>query len=887
MKKKVIRGILASSVLTTSGLAPVLVHAQLAPTLTAEAEGLGQVTVTGVRQSLESARNAKRNATQFVDAIVADDVGKLPDRNVAESLSRVSGVQVDRGIGEGSNVSIRGLRQNVTLFNGREILDSTGRGGTGLDQLGTPTYGLMSLIPSELISNLEVTKLAGSEQIAGGLGGVVDIRSRMPLDGAEQNVGKVGVSYDQLPEKSGSELFGLITRKFDNNRLGVLASVSYAKRAIGQQGLDTFAGYRTFSDASVTPAKTRFGNQDIRANDIQEDRKKTGFNAAVQWKPNKDFELVADTFVSKLESARDRYWIGFNPTSGLTNATYSPNNILLTGTAAVPVLVNTEFADVKSDLASSSVRVKYAITESLKGAAEATAGKATSSYHQRYMRLQPLTTIPTSVDFDLTNGSFGAFKINGINLSDASALRQTIMFDSNFQAATDSRALKADLKQSFESSWVESVELGARLNQLASTQNPEIADIRPAGGIPATALGSFLTTYSNPSFAAGNFAGIPRSYLVPSRDAFNSCSSFTNFPAISQSIQCLNPAAQITSLASTFEIKEKFEEGYLKLNYDAEIAKTNVSGNFGLRAVQRTLESVGNLINTAGVAVPATSLRTDNELLPSAVARLAISSDTIVRIGAAKVLAFPNTADLNNGVRLFAPVITNGVTTVPGTGTGGSPQLNPFKATQFDFSIENYFGKQGVASLGLFNKDVSSFIIQRQIAENYGGIEYLVNRKVNGEGATVRGAEVLVQLPFYFLPAPANAFGMMATYSYIDSQTPIKDINGRVLPFPGLSKNNVNLVGYYEEGPLSVRLALNWRDEYLVGLSAANTGIFNAAYTDLSATLRYDFSKSMSFNLEANNLLNSELRTFDGSSEGLRNNAIYGRVYKASLSMKF
>jgi outer membrane receptor protein involved in Fe transport len=132
-------------------------------TLTPEQE----IVVTGVRQSLDKARAIKRDSTQFVDAIVASDIGSLPDTNVAESLARVSGVQLDRGIGEGTSIAIRGLRQNVTLYNGRELFDPTGRGGSGIDELGGSTYGLLALIPSELVASLQVTKLAGSDQIAG------------------------------------------------------------------------------------------------------------------------------------------------------------------------------------------------------------------------------------------------------------------------------------------------------------------------------------------------------------------------------------------------------------------------------------------------------------------------------------------------------------------------------------------------------------------------------------------------------------------------------------------------------------------------------------------------------------------------------------------------
>lgn len=909
MAMKVICGLVATTVLTSGGVSPALAQTAETPAAPAAPQAAAGATppaaaasqpqapaavppattvveITGIRSSLESARNQKRNAIQFVDDIVADDIGKLPDRNVAESLSRVSGVQVDRGIGEGTNVSIRGLRQNVTLFNGREIFDATGRGGTGLDQLGTSTYGLMALVPSELISTLEVTKLAGANQMSGGLGGIVDIRSRLPLDEGNRVVGKAGLTYDQLPGKTGGEFFGLVSRRFDDNRLGIMAALSHDERRLSQQGLDTFAGYKRFSDTTTTPPTPRYGDQDVRASDIEENRRKTGLNAALQWRPASGYEVVADTFLSRLDSARDRHWIGFNPTAGLTSAVYSDNDILVAGHANTPVHTDTEFADVKADIASTAVRAKYVLTDSLQGSAEISDGRSTASYHQRYMRLQSLPSLATSVDFDLRQGSFGAFTINGVDLTDPSQMNATILFDSWYRAKTDNKAARVDFSRAFDDSWLDSIDFGTRFSRIDSSQNPLVVDIRPTN-LSATQLGDYLTTYSNGSFASGDFAGLPRSYLAPSRSAFTGCRAFTSLPAISQNAACLDPASQLTSVASTFDIDEKFTEGYLKANFDTAPGGAGVSGNVGVRMVHRELVSVGSLIDPSGATQPNTATQTNNEALPSAVARIAMTKDTVLRLGAARVVSFPNTADLNNGVRLYAPTYTNGVLTSPGTGTGGSPHLQPFKATQVDVSFEKYFGRQGMASLGLFNKDVSTYIVQKQISETYGGVDYLVNRAVNGEGAKVRGAEFLVQLPFYFLPDPFNGFGTMVTYSFIDSKTPVHDAAGRTLTFPGLSRNNVNFVGYFERGPLSVRLALNWRDKYLMSLSAANTGVYSDAYTDMSSTLRYDFSKSLSLGLEADNLLNSKMRTYDGSTEGLRTNSMYGRIFKADVTFKY
>jgi len=873
-KRLIPRALFGASSLTLA------IHAAFAQT-PPEPEKVDTIVITGIRQSMESALKTKRDATQIVDAIVAEDIGKLPDRNVAESLARVSGVQVDRGIGEGTGISVRGLRQNVTLFNGREILDSTGRGGVGLDQLGSSTYGLLGLVPSELISALEVTKLAGADQLSGGIGGVVDIRSRLPLDGPSaqirQLVGKVGLTHDQLPGKTGKELFVLGSAKFAENTVGVLLSLSGDDRQLGQQGLDTFSGYRSF----VEGGSTRFGNQDARVQDLQESRDKRGYNAVLQWRASSTLEIVADTFKSTLEGQRNRYWLSFNPTGGLTNARYSANNILLAGSATGAVLSNTEMVDVESDVSSSAVRARWDLSPATQLRAEYATGRATSTYAQRYFRLQPLAGVNANISFDFTQGDFGTYAVSGLNLSDPAALRFTILFDNVYRARTDNDALRVDLRHKFDQGWLSSVEAGLRRHEIDSRQNPLRADIRPAGGIVGTALSGVLGGYNNAQFSP--VTGMPGSYLVATR-ALANCSAL---PSTASDPQCLNPGATVNALSSTFRIDETFNEAYGKVNLDGDLGSRGWSGNVGVRLVRRSLASTGNLIAANGTATPTTVNRDDSETLPSAMLRVDLSPGWVARAGAAKVVAFPNTADLNNGVSLSNNALfVNGVQTQPGTGSGGAPNLDPFRATQFDLSVEHYFGKQALASVGLFNKDVSSFIVQQQRAETYGGINYLINRKVNGAGASVKGAEFLLQLPLYFLPAAFDGFGVMATYSYIDSKTPVTDASGRQLPLPGLSKNNVNLVGYFERGPLGVRLAYNWRDEYVIGLSAAATGIYNDAYKDFSATARYEFSPKLSLNFEANNLLNSQQRTYDGVSEGLRTNNIFGRIYKLSLQFK-
>jgi iron complex outermembrane receptor protein len=853
-----------------------------------EAKTLGEVSVSGIQGSLQAARDLKHDSTQIADAVVADDIGKLPDTNVAESLGRVSGVQLVRGMGEGSDILVYGLHENVYLFNGREIYDSTGRGGIGLDQLGTSTYGLLTLVPSPLISQLVVTKLPSADQIDGALGGVIDINTRMPLYGdSNQNVVSVSGTYSDMSRRVGGQGFAQLSARSKDDRWGALISASYSHAEVDQQGLDTYSGYVAYKDPT-NPSITRYGDSDMRAETINDNRDKTGVSAIVQFRPVKGVEITADTFYSHQQAERDRYWLSFNPTSGLTDAVYSSNNILLAGKSTTPVLSNTEVADINSDVWSTALKAAFHTGTHLEGSAEVSFDKSTANYDQLYLRLQPAAGVKSVVNFDLRNGSFGSFNISGVNLSDPSQMDMSLLFDNDYRAETTSPEVRSDWTYSFDSDTWQAFDFGVRFNALNSNQDPLRASITPAGGIPATELADFLSIYSNNNFLPGEFTGLPRSYLASSRSVLNSCADFTAFPQISQNPQCLNGAANALAYAGTFGIDEDFYEGYSKVDWGTQVDNMPLSGNFGFRYIQRHLDSRGNLLTASGEPLPTDYTRTDNEWLPSAVATLNITDSLLLRGGAARVVAFPDTQDLNNGVTLNNnAVFQNGVQIAPGTGSGGAPSLDPFKATQFDMSLEYYYSPQGLVSGGVFYKNISTFIIEKQSAETYSGVDYLINREVNGNHAKVDGAELLAQVPFTFLPDVLKGFGAVATYTYVNSETPVKDGTGQSLTFPGLSKNNYNLIFYYERGPFSTRVAYNWRDRFFYGLSSANTAIYNDSYSDLDASVSYNFTERLSLQLEASNLLNSQQRTYDGYSEGIRTDFEYGRNYMATVTWRF
>ncbi|TQV70551.1 TonB-dependent receptor [Exilibacterium tricleocarpae] len=858
---------------------------------------LEEIVVSGIRSSRQAGLSNKRNSAQFVDSIVSDDIGKLPDANVAESLGRISGVQIDRGIGEGSDISIRGQRQNVILYNGRQIFDATGRGGNGLDQLNTSSYGLLTLVPSEIISSLEVSKLAAASDIEGGLGGIVNITTRKPLDTpGMQFVGSVAGTYEDLADENGHELFAMFSNTFADDTIGVLLTATSSSRELAEHGLNTFSGYGVIADNS-SPLSDADGSPvsddpngdgvsglfhlDPRLQQIAEERERGGFSAVLQWQPNDDMEVVFDTFYSQLESDRDRHWIGYFAGFGPhTDVVFDSNEILQSGIVTRPIQTNVEFAEVEAEILSSALRFDWLVTDNLTVSSEVSVTNSESSYDQLFFRLQSRTA--TDITYDFSRGDFGNFSFPA-DLTDPGQLNLAILFDQQFTAETDEVALRSDVEWMLDAGAFTSFEFGFRYQEL-ETENGQISvDIRPNLAADTAGFDTFITLFSNSDFLKGDLSQLPRTYLSASR-AFTGCESLAAFYTPEQQALCdekLNPTGP-GSLLNSYSIEEEFTSLYAKANFESSIGDMAVSGNIGVRYLERDMTSTGNQLvdSPAGglVVSPNVFDRTDDEFLPSAVVKVDVNDQLVVRLGAARVIAFPNTEDLNNGLQLFGDF----------RGVGGNPDLDPFDAIQLDASVEYYFDEGAIISLGVFDKDVDTFIFQSTQQEDIAGFPqpFTIAKKVNGDSADVKGLELLYEQQFTALPQPFDGLGIVATYSYIDSETPLEDNNGRKLTLPGLSENNVNLIVYYETDTFGVRLAYNWRDEYLQGVGPANTGIFFNNYADLSATVNWDINDRYSLNFEALNLLDSQLETYNAVEDALRTNAEYGSIYKLTFTAR-
>lgn len=235
------------------------------------------------------------------------------------------------------------------------------------------------------------------------------------------------------------------------------------------------------------------------------------------------------------------------------------------------------------------------------------------------------------------------------------------------------------------------------------------------------------------------------------------------------------------------------------------------------------------------------------------------------------------------------------VITSSGGGSGGNPALQPFRVNQFDLSIEWYPTRESLVSLAGFYKDVESFIYTRLVEEVLPGLDadpndsdpetpYRINRTFNGEGATIKGFEFQIKQPLTFLPGPFDGLGINATCTFIDSESGITDLRTRAdLPIEGLSRHSANPVGYYEKGPIGLRVGYSWRGRFLDKIGGSGDGVYYEPYETLSASVNIDITKELKLSLSGPNLLNSAVRKYSSFEEATQTFLENGRTFTANL----
>jgi TonB-dependent receptor len=803
------------------------------------------VTVSGVRKAAESAQKIKQNADNVIDSIVADDIGKFPDTNVAETLARVSGIQVRRDAGEANTTLIRGLPGIATFLNGREMFTTTGR------------YIQLRDIPSTMLQRADVYKSQSAEQIEGGIAGAVDVRTNRPFDfKGFQASAQLGAKNKDKAKATDPEGAAMVSNRWKTGfgEFGALLGVSYIKdRFHEERAFETFPIDKFFAAPSLT------GPDLVGIQDIYGQRKRTAQNFALQWKPNSDLELYAEGLYSKFKGHDETDFF-----VGLPWAT-SPDQIKVTkipGTNQTDTIDSTNTFTILSTQAraSESIAQQYAIG----GNWRATPGLRVSSEIARtissYDWVNPILDTNLNVDkvhvkTVVDGGAFAQYQ--GAALNDPTKIYLFQFFDRYGNDHGSSTDWRADVTWTPESDgFFKEFSGGVRLNDRKANSIKSLEG--SVGALPGVTMASIpgLSCTTQP-FSADY--GTPK-WSTP-------CADFmvANTGVVRKAVTG-NAAAKAIDPASFFQDKEKNYAVYGKAKIGFDLGAYPVDGVLGVRVTKTEEDLIGNSILN-GAYVPINTSSSGTDVLPSANFKLTLRPDLLARLALTKTLTRPDFAQLNPAT---AYVNSNG-TTVQASASGGNPELKPFTGKNLDASLEWYFARTGYASATVFRHNFDGYIMNRSVPEVFQGVTYQTSRPFNTDKGHLQGLELAYRQFYDGLPGFLNGLGLEANATYTQGGvTSSIDPNLEDKPFAGMSKLSYNVVVLYERDAFSGRLAYNWRSKFtqVYGDRPGNAGtspardLIAAPMSTLDGSLSYKIAPNLSVNLTGTNLLNFKYQDY-------------------------
>ncbi len=830
------------------------------------------VVITGIRQSLQEAADIKRAAPQVLDVITSEDVGKLPDSNVAEALQRVTGVQITRVFGEGQAVSIRGLQEVRVEVDGRTLLGFSARlSPPENDQLGRSS-GLDS-VPSSLFGRLEVRKSPLASDAEGGLSGSVNLVTPKPLSlPADTFRLRATGTYSEVSEEFEPGITGLYSTRLFDDRVGIMLSAEKQDRTSTVQAFErnNFLN-RNFTAGGVTtvrqtPVLLQYENFVV-------DRSRLGLNGAVQLALTPEFTLTADALYSELTTGRKQDFLSWRLPTGtnpVSNASLD-GNIVVAGQANGTLQVAGQIRNEPTESVLYGLNGVYE-NDRLTIESDAYFSKGTIDQTIQIITLQANNvpgifdfrngTVPslalgtTTVPFDAT--TFANFNPanNGVRSNRLLGLIEevTVKFDVDYEL-TDSLSLSAGIRYT---------DLFAKSNAYRSQTTRPRTEIEPFTGI--VGAGSFLPDIG------GSF---PRQFLttLPTYGYV-----FTTAQTAQPNPNPNAPSSLLPNAQRDYKLDEKTLAAYLMLSGETDIFGMPTKANAGVRIADTELE-VDTFRNVGALSTLVTDTNEYTKVLPSANVTFEVSPNFLVRAAAAQTLQRASIADL-------APSEFFNATNL--SVTGGNAELEPPVSTQADISLEYYTGRTSLISGAIFYKTVDNFIANfvtqgTDTDLDPQGRVLTFTRPENLATAEVRGFEIGTQQFFDFLPAPFDGFGVIANYTYSDSE----DNSG--FPLVAVSKNSYNLIGLYEKGPVSARLAYNWRDEAVFEFSEGRPS-FIGERSQLDAQFGYDINDRIQLSFQALNLSPDDSATFEYSGQNpvaLNSYALSERRYTVGVRAKF
>lgn len=912
----------------------------------APGNGLEEVVVTGVRASIVQGLDIKRDSIEIVDAIIAEDIGKFPDNNVVEALQRVTGVQVtDRGAGEVSVVTVRGLNDVTTTINGRNIFTSTGRAVALQD------------IPASLLNRVDVYKSRSADLIEHGIAGVIDIKTHRPFDfdGGRAVVATRAI-YQEQADEIDPNVSALFSNRWDTGlgEFGALLNISYAEtnfrdqtvtagaqlpfvtetpnpgspygpleriflthpavaeNPIWQPGLDLGLPTAPGSTLTINGEEQEYylARDAVFQPDFSGNRERPAANISLQLAPNDSSEYLFEVFYNGYRQTSFNslfftfvdWWGSVNPVDPI---------VLHPGTNVIKErFVNDAFGFNSGDYTKSKTDTylyalggKWDISDRFRLESELV--MQDSEFETEFFALQ-INRVAPRLFVDFNNGGgipslefFDNVATTGVDesdLTDVSLWNMGPLFDNGGKDEGDALTLTVD--GDYEADWgiITNIDFGLRYDDRGASTSSRTTSNNPPGGITTADFPGLMTTTTG--FYDGR-ADIPTAWAVPGVDGLTA-----NREAL-RTTYAFDPATLI--LRRNFDIDEATTSLHFVAEYDTEVAGRTLDGQFGLRYVtvdtDMTFYDYGAGFDQPPL-VTSDSVST-SQVLPSFMLRYALTEDLTARLAYGETLRRPNFVDLNPTI-FYTPDVTD---IGYGTATGGNPNLDPTESKNIDLSLEWYFAEGSALYATYFKRDIEGLVVpfRNVVIHNLpndtpdlGDYPFVLSQPDNASNGELDGFELgLVWFPEN-LPGLLDGFGVQASYTTLDSEqdVPQTDDAGNLtgvntLPIFGVSDTSYSIVLAYDKGDFDARLSYVWREDFLqrneAALFANPLGVYRAPEESLDFQLSYHMTDDIVITFDATNLTDEVYQEYYGGQPTIHNfsNAIFSRTYALGARFSF
>ncbi|MFP5392564.1 MAG: TonB-dependent receptor [Gammaproteobacteria bacterium] len=899
------------------------------------AEPVNQVVVKGIRRSLLNSMDTKRESSGVVDAISAEDIGKFPDQNLAESLQRITGVSIDRSGGEGKQITVRGFGPdfNTVLVNGRQIASENENRAFNFDT-----------VSAELVNSINVFKTGTSTQQSGGIGSTINITTARPLAlGGFRVAGSVKALHDGNSGETTPEVSALVSNTFADGTVGVLLAVSHknAKTRLNQAQTDGWlqnAGIPTRElNGGAGFAGNVFSPRNYDTKVTFEERTRTNANLVLQYRPVKELTLTADALYSDFDIKTDATSYGHWFTAPNVQRAKTDANGTVTDLYQ-EVGLATDFHAKKFDRLTTTksfgLQADWKVSNKLNLLFDAWKSDAVRDpnngggdqlsligYKNRVRFQSDDKTLPWTSEFEApATGLVYEYDAQGRpithsvgNYLDPANSRAHVMLRRGWAVDDSVRQYKVDgvWKEGGSDGLVSAkfgVQRSQETKQLTRWDNEGVGIHCTYCGYPDTPVipAGTMTVFDAGSDFLSRVSGSGRTPAIWLRHdgekqfAFVEQQSGKNFDAVVRD--------------NSYAVKERTTSAYVELNFAGTLAERPVQITTGARlestdvtvsGTQGNIESLNVLDATELSAVygAKSAINTTNtykQLLPNFSMSMDVTDKVVARFAAYRSMTRPRLDDMSPA--------TNIVTTRPGTLTSraGDPTLKPFLSDNLDLSLEWYYANASYMSAGFFWKSVANFIVSSNTTQQFNtsrgvlkdpstGTDplkpdagdapavFTLTRPSNGPSAIVDGFELTLQHTF------ANGLGFIVNGTLVHSDSDLNpgDINQK-FAVTGIS-NSANIVGFYEKGPYQLRIAYNWRDKFLQSLTQQNgDGVTQvAAYGQWDLSGSYEINKHLSVVFEGTNLTQAVVKKYGRYTNQFLLAEDSGRRFALGLTGKF